>query len=432
MAEYGVGILRATRLLSLFVFAALVASGAASAAEQVVIPFTCKVEGERVVLSPGPEQAYRIIGKRQQRKFTTCSPFQPNQCRSWTLHRFAIDCGGQRADWQSVVAAMAPWTMPKQPQYGAPSVAGAPGPYPPPYLAHRYGPPIGPGPYGAARPYPPAPRQLIDLPPGFAPNPGQIAHFADAPEAATPDMAEAEPIPPPSRKPEMPAQGAAVANAEAPASPPASSGEHAISVPTQVEPGADVAKQAKTEPSAASAQIAQGSGDITAAIPEPSATAAKSSWFNLIGAAGLSFAALVLFLAVLASSKDRSRSLQLAEAHSRAPAMSVPPWDGAIPAPLGSTFHRSREQAPPSPPPPSQSDWLPSTLSEALEVLGASPETRIDMLKAIVKSLRRTWHPDLAAHEEERRVRERKLKQVNVAWDIVSGKRRVRKPPAAA
>ena len=54
------------------------------------------------------------------------------------------------------------------------------------------------------------------------------------------------------------------------------------------------------------------------------------------------------------------------------------------------------------------------------------------MLKAIVRSLRRTWHPDLAAHEDERRVRERKLKQVNVAWDIVSGKRRVRKPPAAA
>jgi DnaJ-class molecular chaperone len=56
-------------------------------------------------------------------------------------------------------------------------------------------------------------------------------------------------------------------------------------------------------------------------------------------------------------------------------------------------------------------------------VLGASPETTEHMLKKIVKNLRQNWHPDLAGREEERRTRGLKLKQINVAWDIICGKR---------
>jgi hypothetical protein len=68
-------------------------------------------------------------------------------------------------------------------------------------------------------------------------------------------------------------------------------------------------------------------------------------------------------------------------------------------------------------------EWLPSNRSEALEVLGASHETTEHMLKKIVKNLRQNWHPDLASREEERRIRGLKLKQINVAWDIICGKR---------
>ena len=69
------------------------------------------------------------------------------------------------------------------------------------------------------------------------------------------------------------------------------------------------------------------------------------------------------------------------------------------------------------------SGWLPSTRKEALQVLGASPEDGEEMLKKIVKTLRQTWHPDRTNREEERLIRERKLKQINVAWDIIRGKR---------
>jgi DnaJ-class molecular chaperone len=64
---------------------------------------------------------------------------------------------------------------------------------------------------------------------------------------------------------------------------------------------------------------------------------------------------------------------------------------------------------------------LPSTRDEALQVLGATAETGEAMLKEIVRTLRRKWHPD-RARQEERPYRERKLKQINVAWDILRGR----------
>jgi hypothetical protein len=96
---------------------------------------------------------------------------------------------------------------------------------------------------------------------------------------------------------------------------------------------------------------------------------------------------------------------------------------------------RSRDlqlAAPPSHAPvdarPAQDDWLPSTLGEALAVLVANPETDRELLKELVKTLRRRWHPDRALDDADRRARERKLKQINVAWDIVCGKRRAPRP----
>jgi hypothetical protein len=63
---------------------------------------------------------------------------------------------------------------------------------------------------------------------------------------------------------------------------------------------------------------------------------------------------------------------------------------------------------------------MPATAAEALEVLGASPNATMDVVKKIVDGLRQSWHPDLAGSEEDRRYREQRLKQINVAWDIVS------------
>ena len=70
-------------------------------------------------------------------------------------------------------------------------------------------------------------------------------------------------------------------------------------------------------------------------------------------------------------------------------------------------------------------DWLPSTKKEALDVLGVDPRARREAIKSTVTRLRRALHPDHAIDEEDRLLRERRLKQINVAWEIIAGKRRV-------
>jgi hypothetical protein len=66
---------------------------------------------------------------------------------------------------------------------------------------------------------------------------------------------------------------------------------------------------------------------------------------------------------------------------------------------------------------------MPKTYEEALAILGASPDAEVAAIKKIVDGLRKTWHPDLTRPEADRAYRERRLQQINVAWDVVSRRR---------
>jgi len=68
-------------------------------------------------------------------------------------------------------------------------------------------------------------------------------------------------------------------------------------------------------------------------------------------------------------------------------------------------------------------DELPRDKNEAYEVLGANPEAPERILKRLVDALRATWHPDLAAGDDDREMRNRRIKQINVAWDLITEKR---------
>ena len=70
-----------------------------------MMPFSCRVAGGQPVLTPSADEAYEILGQREQRSFTACSPVSPDVCRQWTLHRFDVDCGGVRVPWVSVATA---------------------------------------------------------------------------------------------------------------------------------------------------------------------------------------------------------------------------------------------------------------------------------------------------------------------------------------
>ncbi|KAB2938967.1 hypothetical protein [Hyphomicrobium sp.] len=86
---------------------------------------------------------------------------------------------------------------------------------------------------------------------------------------------------------------------------------------------------------------------------------------------------------------------------------------------------------PPSPapqwvgPPPSWGEAIPQTRAEALEVLGmgVAPEVSETAIKKIVDGLRLSWHPDHAKSAQDRELRELRMKQINAAWDIITGRR---------
>lgn len=66
---------------------------------------------------------------------------------------------------------------------------------------------------------------------------------------------------------------------------------------------------------------------------------------------------------------------------------------------------------------------LPQSKGEAYQVLGVNADVSEATLKKIVDALRMSWHPDLAKDEADRVEREDRIKQINIAWEIINDKR---------
>lgn len=82
--------------------------------------------------------------------------------------------------------------------------------------------------------------------------------------------------------------------------------------------------------------------------------------------------------------------------------------------------HRIATSAGTLPPGMRNPDAMPKTQAEAREVLGVSAVAGERIVKKVVDALRQSWHPDHAADAEDRRAREQRLKQINVAWDLIN------------
>lgn len=67
---------------------------------------------------------------------------------------------------------------------------------------------------------------------------------------------------------------------------------------------------------------------------------------------------------------------------------------------------------------------MPTTQGEAYDVLGINAGVSENVLKKVVDALRMSWHPDLAEDDQDRAVREDRIKQINIAWELISGNRR--------
>lgn len=80
----------------------------------------------------------------------------------------------------------------------------------------------------------------------------------------------------------------------------------------------------------------------------------------------------------------------------------------------------NQHQVPPTPK-FSFDNSIPKSREEALSVLGMSQtsDASAKAVKKIVDGLRLSWHPDHAANEADRQLREARLKQINIAWEII-------------
>ena len=82
---------------------------------------------------------------------------------------------------------------------------------------------------------------------------------------------------------------------------------------------------------------------------------------------------------------------------------------------------------PTAPPPASRNGRddraIPKTRAEAFEVLGVNPNASEASLKRTVDALRMGWHPDHAKDDADKIMREERTKQINIAWDLIVGKR---------
>ena len=66
---------------------------------------------------------------------------------------------------------------------------------------------------------------------------------------------------------------------------------------------------------------------------------------------------------------------------------------------------------------------IPATRAEAYDLLGLNPDVADGTLKKVADGLRMSWHPDHARDATDRAAREARTKQINVAWDLISGRR---------
>jgi len=78
---------------------------------------------------------------------------------------------------------------------------------------------------------------------------------------------------------------------------------------------------------------------------------------------------------------------------------------------------------------------LPVSFGQACQMLNVTSDTSLKTAKAVVDALRRVWHPDTGANDDERERRTVKIQQINAAWEIFStacneGDPRIAAPPA--
>jgi hypothetical protein len=451
--------------------------------ELLVLPYACAVVGGRPLLTPSQDEGHRVVGRREQREFTACSPSDPDMCRRWTVHRFDLDCGGQRVPWAAIVAGMQDgraWLedgrlhvrMPPRWDMAPDDPCARLSDYEdrwegrwPHHRLRRYcaqrrlnGPPAS-----VAMPNGFAPMLGIDgvfvaaAPPGpiaSSPNPStappsvtrEAPQRASRPEPPSDDLPPPEPAkppvkapvaakPPPAERPQAAAVQAPPPSSAAPVVPriinrpeperadppvvPAPATEASKPVATAEPPKPDVVHRRALPMAASTPKGAEGNAVEVTLVSVLQSPVA-------IGAVAFAGLVMLALAVVLLRRGDAETVVAVRDFASisldggRAPGRQVVPMAAAADGAMASAHAPAAVGA--------ASIWgdaMPRTRADALAVLGigVTPAATTAAIKKVVDGLRQSWHPDYASDPADRQLREMRLKQVNAAWEILAHER---------
>jgi len=484
-------------------FVILSAAATASAGELFVMPYSCAVVGGRPVLTPSDDHGYSVVGRREQREYSACSPMNPGLCKRWKLYRFDLDCNGTRVPWVSIAAAAGAdrnghsWLDHGRLHIEMPSRWGmAPDdPCAQPFSDENWWRPRGFSRLCADRQAEARGGPIIEMPDGYAPMMGLDGIFvAEAAPKANPSLPAStahnsspvkttRPAPPklvPASPENSPARPAAQPNEtlsakkdvvsppaknfepkqDVGASPSATALNSQLEIPKIINPANSLGNTANGNASAANsappassnpmstwatASIAtptpgdvptpetrapQQAPTITGSLPNTSIpTVASSADIGMLAAASLAvlgFIALSFFQwrerAQLRLTRNRNLAAVSLDCRT-ATGRDVGFVRNVVPA-NQTSFERPRPAPLDIGPRPNFSDEIPQTREQALQILGmgVTPDIHDAAIKKIIDGLRLSWHPDHAKSAEELQLRELRMKQINAAWDIISGK----------
>ncbi len=464
----------------------LAGASLAQARERLVMPFDCGLEGGRIKLAPAVPRSYPIIGTREEEAITTCRPPLASGCRTLMVHRFVISCGGVGVAWMRVVAAIGhtgasrAWVddgrlnvaLPVRNAQGAGTACdGVPAggrdrlerrvvfmqeclPWRR-RLAHidHVVLPAGFAPIGEFG----ARLQLVSADAAYSVDEARLdaglddgvlvtgrhetllakadpqaeidpagtiygaSHGATmaADEWVTVVRAERDYGAPPAKTAGLPGAWALFALALGLMT--AAGAAHFRSAwPVRVlATGPRVARAFRRDAAQRAAHRALSSRNLSNAGAAVAAflVQTESAVAQLKGAGPLRD----VLQSELKHLRERLENVE-AGVREGVPAASAGPHYRALVREL-ERIRRIAESAAASLSGGRHSTTLPHTTSEAYDVLGVNADVSEDVLKKIVDALRVSWHPDHARDDDDRRAREERIRQINVAWDLITAKR---------
>lgn len=445
------------------------------------MPLACGFERDRLIVRPSSQRAYDIIGQREQQPFTTCQA-NGDRCTTLMVHRFQIACDGVTVPWMHVAAAIPArksqrqWVSSGRLTIVRP-VPGATGqicsardrreclPWASSPPMERIELPSGFAPLSLAG-------ARIDL----GPPPAPIAETPGRATAMPQDIAPAAVV----------AQSPAPPATTAPAAvPPLQVATTASAKPAEwvtVLEAKDLSEAASVEASSYMAifawlaalgflggllalAVARLPTERRAAIAEEVRARAERSWTSLSdrlasvrvtpaeidavadeakGEAALANAAWAA-ATLLDQIEQAVQGLEhgtplrevlegeLASIHQRLVVTRASALDGNSSAKAAGQFRalirelervqRIAKSAAASLSGIRPAVGMPKTKGEAYQLLGVNADVNEGILKKLVDALRMTWHPDHARDESDRLLREDRIKQINIAWDLICDKR---------